>query len=86
MKFYLSNSYSNQRIFGQFALYPLKAIRWQCQVFTKLALTILYCNSLFLEIKIHSESNKFHLTSFTLIPVYYNLNYNVCKYLTISCY
>ncbi|RNA08045.1 Solute carrier family 25 member [Brachionus plicatilis] len=43
------------KIFNQFALYPLKALRWQCQI--------------------HSESYKYHTTPFTLMPVFYNLNF-----------
>lgn len=40
-------------ICGQFALYPLRVVRWQCQI--------------------HSESNRYHLTPFTILHVLYNL-------------
>lgn len=58
--------YKGAKIFGQFSLYPLRAIRWQCQI--------------------HYESNKFHLTPFTLIPVYYNLNYSGFMALYKGCF
>jgi len=58
--------YKGAKIFGQFSLYPLRAIRWQCQI--------------------HYESSKFHLTPFTLIPVYYNLNYSGFMALYKGCF